>query len=576
MHNLDTQLETCFNILSQEFEIEKVDYILENGKERKISIPVWRIVIQAEYNGIATDVEIFMTFPKGFPYVLPGIIIPDERFRFLPHISYRNAKLCIYEDEIVYDASDIYGIIRTTLKKVRLWIEKYSNQDNTAEYLSEIKQYWQETFDKENEVDNSSIFFGDIPRQSCNIKGIMYYKTNSKDGSKYIQTIYYLENDPIEILHLKKFHKTAEISALFLSNIDFPTNPPFALTVLDFIKSITNSDDKKVFQRFINTNEKGHILFPIGLNQALGGVIVDKLNTKRKGFRKGALHPFDILTRFENKNKYLKRITSNIYNCNRIATRTSGNLMEKRCFFIAGLGSIGSNLCYYLNGYNNAQFTLVDTDYLSTDNIGRHLLGFEYINQNKAYSVASYLKSYRPDREVQVICNNLQTIPIIDINKESAVFICTGDSMSEQWLIEKMIKKEIIVPVFILWLEPYGISGLMMYLNPDDEESLMRMQTYSYNRFLDYCLIDSSEYDKGDKLIKKDVGCNGKYAQYSANDVILFLSAIFPYIDKIITTASKSKCYQWIGNIEIAKQKNIQLCEGVSCLKKNELRILSI
>ena len=58
--------------------------------------------------------------------------------------------------------------------------------------------------------------------------------------------------------------------------------------------------------------------------------------------------------------------------------------------------------------------------------------------------------------------------------------------------------------------------------------------------FMDFCLIDRKEYETGEKLVERDVGCNGQYALYSANDVTFFLSAIFPYIDCLLTTPSES------------------------------------
>ena len=118
--------------------------------------------------------------------------------------------------------------------------------------------------------------------------------------------------------------------------------------------------------------------------------------------------------------------------------RTVGEIMKDMRFLIAGLGSVGSNLCYYLNGYNNAAFILTDRDWLTVDNIGRHLLGFEYINQYKSYAIAHYLQQYRPDREIKNLQMNLQQLKKETINEASAMFICTGDVMSEKWLIDQM------------------------------------------------------------------------------------------------------------------------------------------
>ena len=59
---------------------------------------------------------------------------------------------------------------------------------------------------------------------------------------------------------------------------------------------------------------------------------------------------------------------------------------------------------------------------------------------------------------------------------------------------------------------------------------------------------------------KKDAGCNGEYALYSANDVLLFLSAMYPIINQLLKS-KKPYCsaYRWNGNLQTAQDKKIIL-----------------
>jgi molybdopterin/thiamine biosynthesis adenylyltransferase len=264
-----------------------------------------------------------------------------------------------------------------------------------------------------------------------------------------------------------------------------------------------------------------------------------------------------------------------MYSDQRIAERTAGVIMKNKRFLVVGIGSVGSNLCYYLNGYNNAAFALIDRDWLTVDNIGRHLLGFEYISQSKSYAVAHYLQQYRPDRKVQALQKNLQELKEEEINKASAIFVCTGDVMSEKWLLDKMAEGSVRTPAFVLWLEPYGISGIMIYVNPDDEKSVKRLRGNANDRFMNFCLIKREEYEDGEKLTKHDAGCNGSYSLYSANDVTMFLSSIFPIIDQLLEQPSESKCYRWVGNTNIALEKGISLVPSLG-LSKNTLQELPV
>ena len=564
MPDIAVALDTVFTELSQEFEIEEI----------KSSPRTWRLVIQAELDGKAEDVEMNLSFPTAFPYDMPRVEIKDERFKYLPHISFHSRKLCLYEDGVIYDATNIRGIVRDCIRRARRWVEEYANRDNSDEYAKEIKNYWEETYDNETLVDDFWIILGKVPSQTCLLNAISYpVKSLSEKNIFFERVICACELDEDQLKPFKSMPGATMLQVVYVASFNIPQAPPYSLTGMNVIDRISDDNDRRFIVKYINDHHKGYILFPLGLDFVLGGVIIPKLNTNRKGFRPETLRAINILTGFENTNKNLDRILAKVYNADRIAQRTVGKMMEFRKFLVAGLGSIGSNLCYYLNGYNNAQFALIDKDFLNTENLGRHLLGFEYINQRKSFAVAQYLTQYRPDRKVKALAKDLQEIQTERINESSALFVCTGDVMSEQWLLKNMVVGHITVPAFILWLEPYGISGIMLYVNPSDKEGLKQLCEQADDSFLNYCLIDRCEYDNGEKLIKQDVGCNGNYALYSANDVTFFLSAMFPHIDNLLTSPSTSKCYRWTGNIDTADQKEIKLVSSDKLSKHEVLEL---
>lgn len=573
MLDVKAALDACFVDLSREFDIEEVDVI--PSMEYLVHVRVWKVQIPALVAGKAEDVEVYILFPYEFPYVMPCVIILDERFKYLPHISLGTHKLCLYDDGVIYDANNIEGMVRDNISKARKWVERYYGCDNASEYSLEVRNYWNEKYENETNVDDYWILTGDIPAATCEMKGVAYAKKNLKDGeTKTIYVVSSDEDDP-SIKYIRGNHNTKDIPVLFLSSFSLPPAPPYSMTGQNLINCIADSDDIEVLKKFINNHGFGYILFSLGLNYALGGVHIYGLKVNRHGFRKGVLRPFDVMTRFENKNKNLDRLHLSVYNKHRIAHRTSGELMAEKSFMIAGLGSVGSNLCYYLNGYNNARFILADKDWLTVDNIGRHLLGFESVSQYKSFAVANYLCQYRPDREAKAYCKSLQQMEIGDINASTAVFVCTGDVMSERWLIDKMEEGVVNRPAFLMWLEAYGISGIMIYVNPDDKGSLTRLKEKADNCFMDYSIIKREEYDDMEKLTQRDAGCNGSYALYSANDVTMFLSAMFSIIDQLLDVPSESKCYRWVGNLNLAKEKSIKLVSS-SDLSKGMVEELTL
>lgn len=573
MLDVKVVLDICLDKLSLEYDIEEVDSIpqLRNLPDSRI----WRVQIPALILGKAEDIEAYILFPNDFPYSMPYMIIQDERFRYLPHISIQSRKLCLYEDGEVYDAENIEGLIRESISKTRRWVEYYYGRDNSLEYAKEIKNYWNERYEEETSIDDSWILFGDIPVETCEMFGMSYANKNLKNGKAHVINVVASRDDNEALKYIKCQYKVYEVPVLYLVSLKIPDAPPFYMTGQEIINRISDDNDKRILKKILNHYGKVNVLFSIGLDYALGGVYIHGLKVTKNGFRKGTLTPFKVLTSFENKNKKFERLYVSIYSSHRIAERTAGEMMDEKHFLIAGLGSIGSNLCYYLNGYNNVTFSLTDRDWLTVDNIGRHLLGFEYINQHKSYAVAHYLQQYRPDRGVEVLSKNLQQLKVDEINRSSAVFVCTGDVMSEKWLLMKMIEGSITRPAFILWLEPYGISGIMIYVNPEDIESVKRLIEKANDCFNEFCLISKEEYVNGEKLTQRDVGCNGSYALYSANDVTMFLSAMFPIIDKLLEQPTESKCYRWVGNIKIAIEKSIRLVKS-SEMSKNTLQRLHI
>lgn len=572
MPDFSAILESCLSKLSLEYDIEVVDNIPRHGKLPKAHI--WKIQIPALVSGAAEDVEAYIMFPNDFPYSMPCVIIPDDRFRYMPHISVSTRTLCLYEDSEVYDTENVEGLIRDNLGRARRWIELYYGRDNSGEYIKEIKSYWNEQYDNESLVDDSWILVGKIPNETCEMVGIAYADKTFKNDTHTICVVASDKNNRA-LEYITYRHKTNEIPVIYIASLMIPTEPPFSMSGQNLLDSIVAENDKRMLKVFLRRNRSANVLFPIGLKYAVGGVHIHNLKINRNGFREGVLSPFKVLTSFENKHKKLDRLYASVYSDLHIAERTAGEMMEERHFLIAGLGSIGSNLCYYLNGYNHATFSLVDRERLSVDNIGRHLLGFEYIGQYKSYAVAHYLQQYRPDREVKAQQHNLQQLKEDEINKSSAIFVCTGDIMSEKWLLSKMVDGSIKKVAFILWLEPYGISGIMLYINPENKESVKLLREKANDSFMNFCLIKREEYTDRENLTQRDMGCNGSYALYSANDVTMFLSAMFPIIERLLEKPSESKCYRWTGNIDIAYKKGISLVTSSEILK-NTLQELPV
>ena len=372
----------------------------------------------------------------------------------------------------------------------------------------------------------------------------------------------------LRILHViygENLPRTFEV--LFVPDFKLPSAPPFSIKPA-IIEKCTPQLSLEMIKRFIykQRNQQSFIIFPINGTTQWGAVSIAETPYFYKGFRPGMLDPIHYWFKI-NKSYCLPRLTIHPYNVKRISDRTSGQQSEKRKYWIGGLGSIGSNLVYFLNSEQNISFVLADDEKLTIDNIGRHLLGFSSVGKSKVDEIKQYILSKRPEREVYAHNKTIEHVLFSNEgydSTQSALFLCTGNTNTERYVLEKLKNKKVDFPIFLLWLEPYAIAGHMVYINPKDCISSVFLETlYPYN------LVASSEYETDEHVFtKQESGCAASFTYYGGSDVVLFLSAMYPKIQQLIKEPTVSSYYRWVGNIEIAREKGItlsteeQLCKG--------------
>jgi len=574
-------LASCFEQL---YKIENVKRIDEIPNIRKgYYVEQWEIITEIDIDDKVREIELYFGFQKSFPYTFPDVFFPSKAFGYLPHIESYGGKLCLMADGTSYPVDNPYGIIRHCLRQAKLLIECGAKGENISDFNAEINSYWERVYDGEPEVSGHWLISGDFPAETCILKVLLYEQTVSGiNKAKAITRALLLplneEESNIE-RYLKCHNAVNETEALFVKSFCVPDKAPYCLTLQGLLKNISSANDQKLVKRYINAHHGGCIVFQLS-EASMGGVYIDRVNTKKKGFRDDKLTPCDMLLRFDRRSQLFERQYGKLYSSHRIAMRTAGMEMPEKRFMIAGLGSVGSNLTYFLSGWNTANFTLVDMESLQPENIGRHLLGFHYIYQNKAVAVADYLRSIRPERVVKTYDETFQSIVIDNnesLNEHTALFLCTGDAMTEKFVVASLFEGYIKIPTFILWLEPFGVAGHLVYLNPKQMPESFTLYIDDKSMLYKYNLLAPTEYiEHAERFTKKDAGCSGQYSLYSGNDVTLLLSAFYPYINQLIQQPQQSKCYRWVGNVNIAIEKSLELAVDPTSAKLGEVQELQL
>jgi hypothetical protein len=152
------------------------------------------------------------------------------------------------------------------------------------------------------------------------------------------------------------------------------------------------------------------------------------------GFRKAS---FDSKVHEVNRVNALKMYSVYHINPETIFRRVSGyeveTLQGKSCLLL-GCGSIGSRVAELLLKSGVGTLTLVDKDELRAGNVSRHVLGLDYIGQNKAAGLKKFLHKRNPDAKIGAYDADIVYAPEAlseMIARSDVVVSCMGNDASE-------------------------------------------------------------------------------------------------------------------------------------------------
>ncbi len=255
MHSTSEILDAAYAELNSTEIVERVsDAVFQRKREY---VEVWDVRTQMTVRDVAEDLILRLAFPAAFPYQMPDVYYFDTKYDYFPHIGLNDRKLCLYEDGASFPIDSPAEIIKDNICKARELIVAGAKGDNIEEFKKEIISYWHENYPKEPEVDDTVIFWGDIPSQSCNLEVWEYYKPclserDSKDlPFRLIVPDNYANQELENSLGCRYDIKKSK--CCFFSSVSIPETPPFCLTMSKFATWIRD-DDRKTLIRRVNDN----------------------------------------------------------------------------------------------------------------------------------------------------------------------------------------------------------------------------------------------------------------------------------------------------------------------------------
>jgi hypothetical protein len=366
--------------------------------------------------------------------------------------------------------------------------------------------------------------------------------------------------------------KFTEIPIFYCGLIKIDFNPPFDYSnarILDLLDQLSK-EKKEAFKKFINSQVSPKFVLATvisnGKNTFIGWFHKD-FKLTHPGFRDGAISRFLAMSTFQ-KNEKIIRVTPELLTKERLNNRSAGvSSIREFKFSVVGLGSVGSNLVQMLNSINFPEFHLIDEDKLKIENIGRHLLGFNYLSQYKTLAIKDTLTLKNPVQSILTRENSivevLQNEPTF-INDTDFIFMTTGRSNIENWIGNAIENGVVTRPVFYIWVEPFLAGGHCLYIVPGSNSY---KSYFSANLLFKYNVIDAEYYNNSkNKMALKEAGCQTTYIPYSNTNLISFLAALFPKISGIIEDNIKiTQAFTWIGNTDELKKQGIPVAEYAKC-----------
>lgn len=542
-------------------------------KKHKDYAELWEVSIEVrDESDSVLDLQIHVAFPNNFPLILPSILLTEEsyeRLKYIPHVD-SNRVVCTYDSDVTNpDPNQPYLIVCYCIDRAKRVIEAGLKKQNLKDFEEEFLSYWNCRF-QEPKVNEKIL---SLITEDPNTITVELFKLERTIGT--FDYVLYQEteaNKPFLNYLERTEKKFSRHNILYLEKFDVGNIPPFDLSVKSAVEKIKALGDVeyKEFSSLLNKSPGGlFVLFKKATSRVthyLGFFFPPPIKAL-PGFRPNSITPIMAFTNTPQAGSKVERVLLNDYTDDRLEQRTSGQkTKDKFTFSVAGIGSVGSNLILFLNSLSFPSFRFIDHDWLSLENLNRHILGITYVGHYKAAGMRALLQHKNPKQDIQhyneVINEAVNNTPDV-INGSDYLFVAIGKINTENWISEQIKKGSIKVPTFIIWVEPYLAAGHCIFISPTD---------YKYDDFYEYIdnsqlfrwnIIDSQEYkNKNELLTLKEASCHTSYMPYSVANVTMFLSALFPHIVKVMKTKhKKSHAVTWVGDLNGIKSLGIELSE---------------
>lgn len=389
-----------------------------------------------------------------------------------PHFENKGL-LCLrhHSDLIIHNCSP--ELTNYYIEEAKTLIIKSSLGENREDLLNEFRNYW---YYKTIDYPRTILLLLDTIKKT---EKLFYTELNNKQILMVTSPeAGYNWLEDCKLNYAKKDFNFFNSALFWLKFPIYPSEYPTKNNIFnELIKNLGTTEHELLKSLVPNKPRKLPIIiaFETSNGTALGGVWLNEpyleKNYKGKkeyprfyGFRKGSsISPQPQYYLNYSAPCYLSEVQniSKSWIQERGGTGIKKKLRESKVCLI-GCGSLGSGIARILTQSGFENITIIDDDTLKWDNIGRHLLGAEYVDKYKAIATKEFLQKQLPGHlNIKAETFKWQKILYNDktyFNSYDLIISTTGDWEADDSL-NYMFNTNLEIPIVYSWMEPFGIIG---------------------------------------------------------------------------------------------------------------------
>lgn len=515
------------------------------------------VEISQEING--KTIEFIISFPKGFPYQFPNIIVKGKEYKDLPHVDKKTGKLCLFNQDAIPNHKMPIEVIKESIYKAKSIISDGLNGFNREDFIDEFQAYW---VVDEDTIGNIDVLF-EPSNEVLKIKCV-----HTKDytfwccGSNYKELIDYAKRNYQE-------EELITEEAIYIP-IDKKIYPPFPHNNKEFYNILSKSKNGSEYKKFL-TNRKGNPIILFSQEDKgkyiLSGIIHTRI-FDINGFRKGKIAP-DVAYRIAYPNNKVLKLTTEIISKKRLFYRGGDGIMMDKKISILGCGSLGGYVAQALTELGVSDFKLIDNEKLRKENIARHICGIDFVDMNKGEAIKRKLTSHYIGLKIETYSKDiydLTTNNLEELIDRDMQFIAVGDMALESYIIDKYNKGELKGKIVIVWVEPYAIGGHAIILNK-------RQDNIEQCIYDDNWTLKNRILEKPEEFTKKEAGCQSTFVQYSGFEADYFIRTLLDNIINGKLLNDKNYFITIAGKIDWARENQIEITSKWISVKNRTVKI---